>query len=79
MKRPTTYVEWRRIFQGTVYSVGFVATCKFARDGRISVDRDFYRLLHRHRRLKRRMEAEWEAMDSTCAAALLHLVFSKEH
>lgn len=74
-KRPTTYVQWRDVLHGNAYNMAMWVSILFARDNRVYLDRVLWKYLHRHRRLKRRLEAEFEAMDATCAEALLNLIF----
>ncbi len=76
-ERPTTYVQWRKVFQDNVYAIGVLAGWYWKKNRRISITREMWKLLHRNARLERRMAAEWEAFDATCAVALLDVIFGK--
>lgn len=77
-KRPTTYVAWREVWRDSVHDLGMIVGFYWLRTGKVVVDRDLWYCLHRFRRLERRMEAEFDACDRTCAAEILKLIFGEE-
>ena len=69
MKRPTTYVEWRAVYQQTIYWLG-LAALSLHRFRALNAP-DFMR--HDAARLERRLAVEHEAMDETLCEEIMRL------
>lgn len=66
--RPQAYHDWRRLLQSAYHQLGFCCEDD-ARESRCA--KNVYRLRHRIRRLRKRIDAEAEAFTMSFGSALL--------
>lgn len=80
MTRPTTYKEWRRVWQSCNYRIGQHVAYLLGTTGgrRVPMTRDLWRLANQLRRIKLRMDAEHEAFDVTMAEAILEMLTKEQ-
>lgn len=80
MKRPSTYKEWRHVWQSCNYHIGCHVAYLLGTIGgrRVPIDRNLWRLVSRAKRVKMRLEAEHEAFDATMADAILEMLAKEQ-
>ena len=74
MTKPNGYKEWRKLYWITLHHLGTV--CETT-DMMKKYPRDIHRLQSRIRRIKNQMDAEWEAMTTSCADAVLEMIYEE--
>ena len=79
--RPACYTDWRAIWQQALKDYGGImyAQRRYAHNpASKSFLAERERLYRQLVRLERRLDAEFEAMDRSCAKALLEMILDKE-
>jgi hypothetical protein len=73
--KPQTYNDWRELLGRSQRAIGYIAVVDFEQYGRIRMNRDLYRLIRRVGRIRKQLEAEWEAGTEGAMMALLEMIF----
>ena len=77
--RPQTFFDWRELWHREAKYLGWHIAWLFGKNGRrIRIDRSTYRLLHRLKRIRARLDIEGIVRDETWAAAMYEMIFGDE-
>ena len=83
MKRPSTFKDWRRVRNNSLFRLGeyvaFLVNESIDSDGRrVPMTRELWRKLSEIRRIEARMKVEFEVKDGSYYEALFDMIFRKD-
>jgi hypothetical protein len=77
-RKPQTYHEWRDLFHREQKYLGFLMWHQFKRDRRVYMTKEAYQVIRRIERIKKQLEAEFDAGTTSAMQALLEVIFPKD-
>jgi hypothetical protein len=74
--RPISYKDWRSLWHAEAKALGWHISYTFKIWGRLIMDKDTWKYLHRLRRIRNRLDVESEVRDNSWCEALIELLIA---